>query len=284
LYTNRVNYPLPADAKLQASKGYFLRFDEISRLLHFVAERREQSRHSQKAVMMATGLSKHHVESLVSLASGMELIRPIVYRATELGLIIHDHDLFFDDVGTLWLCHYNISSNQRYVVWNRMTNVILPHVRGPIGSEVASEFADLRAKFSEKSVKEHVPKELQALFNAYCEQQFSRIHYLKEINGRHQLRNSSARVPPLIFMCALITYRDRFAPGASALEIGTVSTGDNSPGRLLNLREAKVRELLDELHRTDLLTIESKANLDQVRFGPELTVAGVLMRYYRERQ
>lgn len=261
-----------------------MRFDEISRLLHFVAERREERRNSKEAVMAATGLAEHHVVNLVSLASGMGLILPIVYRATELGLIIHDHDLFFDDLGTSWLCHYNISSNLRYVVWNRMTNAILPYAQKPISSEVAREFTDLRSKFSEKSVTEHVPKELQALFNAYTQQQFSRLHYLKEINGRHQLRNSSARVPPLIFMCALITYRDRFAPGATGLEIDTICSADNSPGRLLNLREAKVRELLDQLHRTDLLTIESKANLDQVRFGPELTVAGVLMRYYRERQ
>ena len=277
------NHQLPRDAKLQASKGYFLRFDEVSRLLHFLAERRDQSRNSQGSVMSATGLSKHHVESLISLASGMGLVLPIVYRATELGLLIHDQDLFFDDVGTLWLCHYSISSNLRYVVWNRMTNTILPRAQQPIASEVASEFADLRAKFSEKSVNKHVRKEIRALFNAYTEQQFSRVYYLKEINGRYQLRNSSALVPPLIFMCTLITYRDHFAPGASGLEIGTMCSADNSPGRLLNLREAQVRDLLDQLHRTDLLTIESRADLDQVRFGQELTVTQVLSRYYRER-
>jgi len=283
LYSSSHEYQLPPDAKLQASKGYFLRFDEVSRLLHYLSERREQSRNSQESVMAATGLSKHHVQSLVSLASGLGLVLPIVYRATALGLLIHDHDLFFDDVGTLWLCHYNISSNPRYVVWNRMTNTILPGAQRPIGSEASNEFADLRAQFSEKSVNKHVPKEILAFFNAYAEQHFTRLHYLKETNGRYQLRDSSALVPPLILMCTLLSYRDRFAPGASGLEIGTVSRADSSPGRLLNLREGQVRELLDQLHRTDLLTIESRADLDQVRFAQELTVNEVLSRYYRER-
>ena len=41
---------------------------------------------------------------------------------------------------------------------------------------------------------------------------------------------------------------------------------DNSPGRLMRQREMYIRQILDELHESQWLTIESKGNLDQVRF------------------
>jgi hypothetical protein len=46
-------------------------------------------------------------------------------------------------------------------------------------------------------------------------------------------------------------------------------------------REIYIRQALDELHEAGLLTIESKANLDQVRFKRDLTWLDAVREYYQ---
>lgn len=275
-----MNNTLPEDAKLQMTKGYAPRFDQISRLLTYVTKRSDASRVPKQDVMDAVGLSEHHVESLASLAAGMGLLAPIVYKPTTLGELIVRSDPFFDDVGTLWVCHYQIASEERHVIWNRMANHILPAAEEPITLDVAAEFDDLRAQFSEKSVKQHIPKELRAFFGAYTDYRFSKLNYLTEVNGGYRLSEWPARVPDQVFFAITLLYRDRFRSGASGVEIPDLCHGSNSPGRLMNLSELRVREMLESLHRRGYLDIESRANLDQIRFNPELTALDVLAEYY----
>ena len=272
---------LPPDAKLQASKGFYLYFEQVSRLLNATARQADKSRIPQVELMEAVGLSKYRVESLVSLAAGMCLIKPVVYLPTDFGLLVWHHDPFFDNPGTLWICHYLISSEQRYVIWNRMANEVLPQASELVGNEVATEFADLRDRFSEKSVAKHVPKELRTFFNAYTEQAFRKLYYLREVDeGTYALTDSPAPVPPGAFLATLLIYRNRFQSGASGLEVPAICTADHSPGRLLHLGEARVRALLNELHEAGRLAIEAKANLDQVRFRPGQTWVEAMQAYY----
>jgi len=41
----------------------------------------------------------------------MGLLAPISYRLTDFGRLVNDHDLFFADAGTLWVCHYALSAD-----------------------------------------------------------------------------------------------------------------------------------------------------------------------------
>ena len=65
------------------------------------------------------------------------------------------------------------------------------------------------------------------------------------------------------------------------LEIPTLIHADNSPGRLMRQREAYIRKALDELHEAGLLTIESKANLDQIRYKSSITWLDAVRLYYQ---
>lgn len=275
-----MNNTLPEDAKLQMTKGYAPRFDQISRLLTYVVRRTDASRVPKQDVMDAVGMSEHHVESLASLAAGMGLLVPVVYKPSAFGELVVRADPFFDDAGTLWVCHYQIASEERHVIWNRMANQILPEAEEPVTLDVAAQFDDLRTEFSEKSVKKHVPKELRAFFGAYTDYQLSELNYLTEVDGGYRLSAWPARVPDRVFFAITLLYRDRFRSGASGVEIPDLCHGSNSPGRLLNLSELRVREMLESLHRRGYLDIESRASLDQIRFNSELTALDVLGEYY----
>lgn len=276
--------PIPHGAKLQLTNGYSPRFDQISRLLIYVAERQDTGRVPKADLATAVGLAENQVKNLASLATGLGLLRPVVYKPTPLAALILEHDPFFDDLGTLWLCHYNLSAEPRHVIWNRMTNTILPAASGPVtAAAVAGQFDDLREQFTGKSVAKHVPKELQAFFRAYSDYRFSRLRYLVAADGGYRLADRSAPVPDDVLLALALSYRDRAWPGSTGLEIPDLCHGDNSPGRLLNLGESALRESLEALHRRGLLGIESRANLDQIRFRPELSSLDALAGYYRRK-
>lgn len=274
---------LPQDAKLQVTNGYSPRFDQISRLLNYVAGRRDVGRIPQSDIADAVGLSARQVANLASLAVAMGLLRRVVYKPTKLGSLVVRHDPFFDDPGTLWICHYQIASEARHVIWNRMANRILPEAEQPVtAADVAAQFYDLRERFSAKSVAKHVPKELQAFFRAYTDYRFSKLEYLAGIDGGYLLSHRPEAVPGPVLLVLALQYRDCHRPGATGVEIPDLCHSDNSPGRLLNLSELSVREILESLNRRGLLSIESRANLDQIRFRPDLSALDVLGAYYEE--
>ena len=101
--TSPVN--IPDDAKLQVTKGYAPQFGQLSRVLNYIATRPDDVRIPVAHIMEATGLSKPHVTNMNSLAVAMGLLSPRVLRLTEIGCLVIERDPFFDDLGTLWLCH-----------------------------------------------------------------------------------------------------------------------------------------------------------------------------------
>ena len=270
--------------KLQVSKGFDLRFDQLSRLLDFGARWDTGPRIPRDVVTGGIGLSMGQAESVSSHGVGMGLIKLGTYRPTDFGWLVHAHDLFFDSLGTLWVCHYLLGSNRRYVIWNGMTNAVLPGALEPLTVQSATTaFQDLKERFSDKSVNEHVPKEIGSFFKAYTRQSFRHLHYLRETgDATYVLTESPAPVPPGAFLAILLVYRDRFHPGASGLEVDAICTADHSPGRLLHLDELRVRALLNQLHEGGQLAIEAKADLDQIRFHPGPTWLAAMQSYYEE--
>jgi len=110
--------------KLQLSNGYYLHFPLITQLLEYVCEN-EQSKFTGKELSQAVGLSSSQVTNLCSMAQAMGLMNKRTYTPTEFARIVGQNDRFFDDIGTLWMCHYNISSEPYHVVWHRLVNRVI---------------------------------------------------------------------------------------------------------------------------------------------------------------
>jgi hypothetical protein len=269
------------DPKLQLSNGYLLRFDQISRILGAISGREHQSRVTREDLMEDTGLSSVHIKNLCSIAVGIGLIKRISYNLLPLGELIVRHDRFFDDRGTLWACHYRLGANPRNLVWQRLVNRILPELDQVTTEAARAYFADLEGEYSEKSMEEHLSKELQICYNAYTEQALARLRYLEEVEtNTYALRIGHAPLDPLILLFAIYDYRDRFSSGATAVEIPTLWRAENGPGRVFDLRQSRLREILDRLHRGGHLTIERQADLDQVTLPDGGSALLALEAYY----
>jgi hypothetical protein len=269
--------------KLQLTKGFFAEFSQIARMLAYAVEHSDEGRIPPDAYAASLGVSDSRVANLSSLSAAFGLIRPAVLVPTQLGLIIHRHDPFLDDLGTLWLLHYLVGSNERYVVWNRLINRVIPENDRFSTAIARPYFDDLSQFYSEHSMDKHVRKEMGAVWNAYTAQAFRYLDYIRAESEQIYVRGDPEPVPPHIFCVALLLYRERFAPKVVTLDMAILANDVNSPGRVFRLTQRRVRDLLEDAKGLGFVYVETRADLDQVRFRDDHGFLDVVQRYYEER-
>lgn len=269
------------DGFLELTRGFYLYADQLNRALHFLAHDRAKDQALYQQLVTATGMSKAQVEAYMQHATAMQLLAPRKLAPTPFGYHILESDPFFDQPGTLWLLHYFIASNPGIVVWNYLCNAILPSVEQISPVEARDQFLPFSGRWSESSIRVKVRKELRAIFADYTAEFFARLDYLREEERNEYLVNHHVTpVPPFILLAAVLIYRDRFMPGASSVEIATLVYAEHSPGRILRQNELKIRQALNTLHESRWLTIESRANLDQIRFRSNVSWLDAVLAYW----
>jgi hypothetical protein len=271
---------------LEFTAGFRVHFNQISRLLKHVAARPEQPRFMRDELAAVGGLSISQAGNLGIVCSAMGLLKPRTYQATELGSLVAKCDPYFDDAGTLWLCHYSVCSDPRRVIWNTMANRVLLENKTVTIAEAKEAFRspDLGLNLSEYSLNIKASKEISTFFDAYTDEALRRLNYVIPAGlGAYGLSPNPAEVPPLVLLAMLIIYCERFTPGATGVEIPVVCSADHSPGRICHQDEDKLRNGLERLHQAGKLSIESRANLDQVRFHSGTTAVAAITHYYQQR-
>jgi len=267
--------------KLQFTNGYRPRFDQISRILQYLLTQEDRKKIPRQEIVAALGIPDKQVENLTSMMIGFGLIQPRVTTLTSLGKAIIQGDPYFEKFETLWIIHFIVSSNPEWVVWYRIINVVIP-TRDHISVEYVSNnyFSDLVTQFSEKSIIEKLPKEVGAVLASYARSELARLNILQQEGNGNFVRGNPIEIPGLAFLYCLLNFRDRFSPGASAMNVDDVCLAENSPGRVFNIPEYQVRNILGELHSSGQIRMEQFANLDQVRFPDTITQASVLSLLY----
>ena len=267
---------------LKLTAGYRLDFQQLSRIAWFCSN---PTTHSLGGSRIAEdlGISYARLQRLWMVANALGMGVRGRWHTSDLGRLVLQHDRFFDDLGTLWLLHYIISSNPEQVVWSTMANRVVPENRRITIDISKSYFADVLQGFSQESFEKHLNKEISSYLDAYVRQHFSELAYISEESPRTYIQGNPKPVPPQIFHAAVLSYRDRFVPRAATLDVPILAKAANSPGRVFGLTERQVRDLLEEAKRLGYLYVETRADLDQVRFRDDFDFLGAVRRYYEER-
>lgn len=270
--------------KLQFTGGYHLHFDQISRILQYSLEQNNRKRIPRQEILEALGMAERQFENLSSMSVGLGIIKPRIFILTPLGKIIAQKDVFFDDVDTLWIIHYIVSSEAKWVVWNRLVDQIFSG-NITINIKIAIPYySDLSEKFLEKSIKTKLPKEIASVLNAYGEQRFKKLHILEKRACGEYVRSEVVQINPLPFLYCLLHFRDEYFSGSTGLAIKDIMRMENSPGKVLCLQKYKINGLLNKLHDIELIRIENFADLDQIRFAEGLTKNSVLQKIYSDEE
>jgi len=274
----QINGNGPLKPKLQLSNGYFVNFTYLARILNAVCQD-QRERIPQAELAAATGFTERHVKHLCGIAHALGLIERITYKPTLLGRLVHQYDPFFDDVGTLWFLHYMISSNPYNLVWNRLVTAILPSCRKITREQARAAFNDLRQVLTEHSLQSHVLKELNTVLDAYTNQYFARLNYLHLENDTYVLGKAEP-IPPLVLGACIVCFRDRHRSNDTALSVTDLFSTANGPGVVLQLVEDRLRGLLEQLKVQPGFSLESQADLDQIRLTDNTPVYAWMERYY----
>ena len=270
--------------KLQLTNGYYTRFDQISRILQYALEQFPCKSIPRSKLINVLGMSLKQFENLSSICAALGLTKPRAFTLTHLGKTIAEQDIFFDNIATLWIVHYVISSEPKWVVWNRLINQVI-YENEEISTEIAQPyFEDLRESFSEQAMTKKLPKEVLSVLDAYSEQRFSQFHLVKKVSTGKCTRGEIEQIEPLPFFYCLLHYRERVYPHSTALVIQDIINAENSPGKVLYLEDYAVKNLLTILHDLSLIRIETVGDLEQIRFNDDTLKESVLKAIYKVRE
>lgn len=252
----------PAE-KLRLTNGYAINFEQITRLLQAAIED-GTTRPRVKYMAGAIGLAGSHAQFLCSIMGALDLLTTSTYLPTRWGASVAQCDPFFDDIGTLWALHYQIASEPRNLIWSRFAERFLPENSRFTLEELRASYEDLKACYAPSSYQRHVNGETRSLLDAYTQQGFSRLAYLRA-DGEGYAHFYREAMPPLVLAALIARFRDRHRPGATALSVAELLEAPYSPGRICLLPADRLRAGLEQLKTQFGFTLESRADLDQVR-------------------
>ncbi len=270
------------EPKLLFGRGYYTDFDQFALLLRVTTEREGEIK-AARDIAGPLGVPDARAAGLVNLARGFDILERTRYLPTTLGRLIARRDPFFDDLGTLWFLHYTVAFEPRQIVWNRFANVLVPGTPRFTLREFRALFTDLGDTHADYSAGDHVEKETLTVLDAYTRKHFSRLGYITPDGAGGYGAGDREPVPPLILAASLARFRDRHHPHNTALSIPDICTAPNSPGVIFNLREDRLRAILERLKMQPGFTLESRADLDQVRLDTALPAHAWIDRYYDSR-
>ncbi|MHA1796398.1 MAG: DUF4007 family protein [Promethearchaeota archaeon] len=263
------------------SRGSEINFIQTQRLLsNLISQKKDHF--SLEEISNIIGYSAEKTRGFSRLLQFLGFLEDKTKTPTELAKTIYRVDPYFEDLGTLWFLHYHISSQPVLIIWNRIANHLM--TRGQFTLEDAEEvLQDQRVYHNEYAFKHHLRKEFRVFTRAYLESAFKKLNLLITNDNQVFIRTNTTSLPDEVLLAAILLYKQRFHADEVALEIKALFQAENSPGRLFYLKEHKFREALERLRQNGYITIESFADLDQIKFSKTTDYLEQLKIYYHNK-
>lgn len=269
--------------KFQVCNGYLLDFEQLARVLGYLDQQKGIKKVTRDMLVEGTGLANRQIESLVSVAAAMGLVRPGNQVLTPFGQLVAAHDLFLEARGTLEWCHFLGAGSPRNLIWFEIFHSVLAE-RASESVEAWMAFLRTRlaGQYSDLTIGKHLREEVNFVVDAYLNRSFNKLEILSQSSdGRiFQRRGLEISLPVL---AAMIVHTGR-AQGDSLVQLHELLQGDGSPGRLFRLEQPALREACEQMNRKGWLRYESTHNLDQIRLRDDFQPMDFLCAYYEDRE
>lgn len=267
-------------AKIQVTNSFHVQFSYLSQFLQFAFQNSAKGAIMRSEYIAHLGLTDRHAEALCSVGVAFDLIYPRKLTITSMGKTIVEGDPFIDYIGTIWLLHYVVSSNKKWLVWNTLMDETFPTKQCITQEEAKRAFDYLGEKLSRHTMTTKIQSEIRVVLDAYTTRDFSKLLLIQK-RGDSFVFQKTTQFAPEILTAIILVFRQRYHANASAISIESLTKDSNSPGRILNMDEDIMRRILEQAKNKEFLYIERKADLDQVRFRVGVTVEDLLKKYYQ---
>lgn len=269
--------------KFQVSRGYYLDFNHLAKILSLLLGKRDAKQISRNSLVEDSGLTSGQLASLISIGASLGLIRAGSHLLTPIGLLIAEHDLFFENQGTLEWCHYMGAGSHQNLVWFDIFNHLLAEV-DPVTREGWQDHfrSRLSGQYSNKTIKDHVPKEVRFVIDAYMERNFNQLSLLhKTRDDRFYLHRYWDFIPAVL---AAMIYDFCETRQSHLYQVADMAETPGSPALVFGLDPAAFRQQIELLHDRGWLRYETTHNLDQIRLKPGFSHKEFLTAHFKGRE
>ena len=269
--------------KFQVSRSHLFEFNHFSRVLSLLFENRSIKRISRNLLIENSGLPDGQVASLISIGAAIGLIQTRSQTLTPIGLIIAEHDIFLEGQGTLEWCHYKGAGSYKNFLWFEVFNHILAE-EPAMTQEGWQEYfkKKLKGRYSDKTVNDHVPKEIRFIVDAYTKRNFNKLEILHISTDDQLYRRRYTSFTPLVLTAMIYDFCT--ANKAKLSQVGEMAVTPGSPAMVFGLDVASFRQQIEGLHDRGWLRYETTHNLDQIRLKPGFSALEFLTAHFEDRE
>ena len=219
------------------------------------------------------------------------------------------HDEFFEDDQTLWLVHWNLSTQlQPLFAWHTMLNY---WNKPDFTRTEAAAFFEKEAQREEKQLSPVTLDEHLGIFlHTYVPTRSGKrevveesldcplveLEFISEVgertagSGRREKiyafrTGEKPEISPELFVYCLADYWSVRHPTEKTLSFGQVAVGESSPGQVFKLPEQEIRERLDSIGRDSqgLFAYQESTAMQQVLMKGAPSHDALLRKIYREK-
>lgn len=273
---------VPGSALLALTRQYGIQAIHISRILNYINKKAsERQEIVREDISKELAITWARTQGTLNVIRKLNLVTPH-NKLTQFGQLVLCECPYVDNSGLLWLFHYFLGSNANLVLWSHLFNGVF-YKRDEISiQDITQEISVLSGRWSEKSLKEKVPGESGGIIKAYVEGFLKPINLISKLDhSKYDCASNTHVIPDLIWLSAILVYRDQYYPSVPSLEIPLIVDANFSPGRIFRQNQVAVRKALDELHNKGLLTVEARSGLDQVRFKRDINWLSAVAQYFK---
>lgn len=218
---------------------------------------------------------------------------------TPLGRIIYDNDAYMEEVGSIWLVHYMLVSNERdatswYLLFNEFNkseftvddfhSAVVKYIRMkedfaiPSDRAIDDDFTCLMNTYVPRAKLN--PAKVHPESNIDCPLgELGLVDVVDKRKGIYRkVTPKSDMIPNLILLAIIIDTSD----GQKELRISSLQNEKKKIGKLLNLDSVTLINLLYKLEQKGYIKVIRTAGLDIIRIETEMTFLQCVQTYYDE--
>ncbi|NQT60355.1 MAG: DUF4007 family protein [Bacteroidetes bacterium] len=267
--------------KFQISNGHYFEADHLAQILNTIKEN-DRELINLSFIEKETGLPLRQIRNRISVGRALGLFTGISLKLSPFGILISKYDLFIDQKETLEYMHYLASSNYTNLIWYELFNTVLSNNKQMNYKELTVFFKDiLEGQFTEKSLKDHLLKELRFLIDLYLEKKFKKLELVYKDSSQRIFRVRYLKFTPLILTAMVYDFCEKRK--TNLYQIEELVTAPGSPAVVFGVDSATFHQEIEKLHDFGWLRYETTHGLDQLRLKPDFSSIEFLKAYYEDR-
>lgn len=209
-------------------------------------------------------------------------------KLTSVGAMVKKYDPYFEDVFSVWIAHFFISTNfdeatTWYLFFNKFD--VIDFRKDLVFESLQRELLGYVEKFSEKSLQ----NDIDVLLNMYSKDKeivdpedkmlspFAQLGLVRFKDGEYTKEPPDKRkINEWIVLFYLVK---KYSIGDS-VSIYDLIEGEGSIASVFQMSTTHINELLDKLDSRGYIRVNRTAGLDVIYIKTEITLEGIMREYY----